>query len=771
MRKPISKKPSAGARPSRRNEAKPGAPSELELLRLKLVEAQETLQAIRGGDVDALVVTGAQGEQVYTLKDAAHPYQHLVEEMNEGALTLSANGDILYANARFADMVGVPLEQVLGAALGRFVATADRVRLQPLLRRGLKRRCRDEVTLAAGQVSIPVLLSLRAMAIDGVVYLTALVTDLTERKQAEERVRALNAELEQRVQERTAELEAANVDLGEQMTARQRIANDLQQSERKANDLVRYAPTAIYEIDFRGPRFKSVNDAMCAMSGYTRAELMGMNPLDLLDAESQARFRARIPKMLAGEPVDSTVGYTAIVKGGRKVYALINATAVYEEGKPVGALVVAHDLTARKQTEDEIRRLNQELERRAQDLEAANAKLKATSDGIQAANDALHATNTRLEATEHELRKNQILLQAVMEGTSDPIFVKDRDSRILLANPALARVAGKPLTEIIGKTDTEYYGDAAIGQMLREHDLQIMARSENAIFEETVRTPEGYRTFLSAKGPYLSPAGEIIGTIGVSRDITERKRAEESQERLLAENQRRAADLESANRELDAFAYSVSHDLRAPLGFIQQFAQVLAEENTALLSAASQYYLQLIQDNAAAMTRLIEGLLLFSRTTRAPVLKQRVDMDALVCDVWGELGSTPGDRQIELRVGSLPPAQADPVLLRQVWVNLLSNALKFTRGRAQTLIEIGYAPAESGGAYFVKDNGVGFDMAKAEQLFVVFRRLHAAEEYEGTGVGLAIVERIVRRHGGRIWAQAAVDQGATFYFNLGSDDT
>jgi len=228
----------------------------------------------------------------------------------------------------------------------------------------------------------------------------------------------------------------------------------------------------------------------------------------------------------------------------------------------------------------------------------------------------------------------------------------------------------------------------------------------------------------------------------------------------------RTAEVEAANRELEAFSYSVSHDLRAPLRHIAGFAEMLAGECSSALSAAGLRYLGVISDSVKQMGRLIDDLLLFSQMGRVEMRQTRVSMAELVKQVLQELAGDANGRNIEWDIQSLPDVRGDFSLLKQVWANLLSNAIKYTRPRDLARIEIG-SRRESGELEFhVRDNGAGFDMKYAEKLFGVFQRLHRAEEFEGTGIGLANVRRIVARHGGRTWAQAKVDEGATFYFTL-----
>lgn len=270
--------------------------------------------------------------------------------------------------------------------------------------------------------------------------------------------------------------------------------------------------------------------------------------------------------------------------------------------------------------------------------------------------------------------------------------------------------------------------------------------------------------------PFLDATGKPHQYIAIRADITTRKAAEETIQRLNADLEQRVKDrtmqLEAANRELEAFSYSVSHDLRAPLRAADGFSQALLEDYGAVLPEEGRRYLRTIRASAQHMGALIDDLLAFSRLSRLPLSRQPVDTLRLVREAWEELRALRADRQIEIRTGELPVCQGDPVLLKQVWLNLVSNALKYTGKRPAAVVEIGCLAASGPPVFFIRDNGTGFDMRHAGKLFGVFQRLHRAEDYEGTGVGLAIVQRIIQRHGGRVWAEATPDRGATFYFTL-----
>jgi light-regulated signal transduction histidine kinase (bacteriophytochrome) len=238
---------------------------------------------------------------------------------------------------------------------------------------------------------------------------------------------------------------------------------------------------------------------------------------------------------------------------------------------------------------------------------------------------------------------------------------------------------------------------------------------------------------------------------------------------LFASERRRVEEMELMNRQLESFTYSVSHDLRAPMRIISGYSQALREDFGSLLPEDGQKYLTQLESNVQRMGQLIEDLLKFSRLGRQTIRKQLIQPEELVRNLLRDLELESAGRPLQIDIASMPECQADSHLLKQVWANLITNALKYSRQRQAIQIQIGSLRQEGTASpvYFIKDNGVGFDMRYADKLFKVFQRLHSAQEYEGSGVGLAIVENIVRRHGGRIWAESQLDQGATFYFTLG----
>lgn len=279
-------------------------------------------------------------------------------------------------------------------------------------------------------------------------------------------------------------------------------------------------------------------------------------------------------------------------------------------------------------------------------------------------------------------------------------------------------------------------------------------------------------TFFAAAAARRRKQAEAVN-VKLASELNESRRAAEQMKQHIAELEARAAELtgqlEAANKESEAFSYTVAHDLRAPLRHISGFSKILRDNYSSSLDATAQDYLRFVCDGAKNMGRLIDDLLTMGRISRQELVPRPTDLNQLVDGAVASLRNEYEGREIDWKIGKLPSVECDPALVKQVFANLLSNAVKYTRPRPKASIEVGRVTTCGAPTIYVRDNGTGFDQRYAHKLFGVFQRLHTAEQFEGTGVGLATAQRIVLRHGGRIWAEAEVDKGATFFFTLAAD--
>jgi PAS domain S-box-containing protein len=429
--------------------------------------------------------------------------------------------------------------------------------------------------------------------------------------------------------------------------------------------------------------------------------------------------------------------WTYVRRDGTSIDVSLVVTAVRSErGDIAGYLGIAQDITERKRVEAEIRQLNAELEQRVQDR------------------------TRELAASEERMRlffERQLVGMAITSPEKGWLKVNDKICEMLgYAADELARLTWAELT---------YPEDLAPD--VAQFERLLKGEIDSYTLEQRFVRKDGSIVFTDlAVGCVRRADGRVDYVLALLEDITERKRAEESVRQLNAQLVERATMLEASNQELEWFSYSVSHDLRAPLRAVDGFSHMLLEKYAGKLDANGQHYLDVLRANAARMAQLIDDILSFSRMGRREMATVPIDMAKLVPEVFAELQAAAPNRRLTLVVGDLPPTRGDRAMIRQVVVNLLSNAVKFTAARPEAVIEAGCRSEAGEDRYYVKDNGAGFDMKYVDKLFSIFQRLHSTAEFEGTGIGLAIVKRIVTRHGGHVWAEGQVDVGATIHFAL-----
>jgi signal transduction histidine kinase len=371
---------------------------------------------------------------------------------------------------------------------------------------------------------------------------------------------------------------------------------------------------------------------------------------------------------------------------------------------------------------------------------------------------ALEASAKKRESEGETLFQRTSELQAVFSAFPDLFFRLDPDGTIVDYHTGHTSYLYVAPETFLGKRMGDVLPPGA-GQQFHEAVSQVLKTKKMVSIEYELPMPAGQQSYEARLLPLLEKQ-----VVVVIRDITERRLSEKEIRKLNDDLKRRAAELEAINLELKAFNYSVSHDLRAPLLVIGGFSRKLQENYSAQLDAKGRQFLDTICRNAQNMQQLIDDLLTFSQLDNRKIKVLEVNMGELAQAVFDELGSLNPGRTLVLK--PLPQVRADKAMIRQVFVNLLSNAFKFTKSKGHGVIEIGGVPKDDKIVYYVKDNGIGFDMQEANKLFNVFQRLHSPDEFEGTGVGLAIVKRIINRHGGWVWAEGTVNGGATFYFSL-----
>jgi PAS domain S-box-containing protein len=362
----------------------------------------------------------------------------------------------------------------------------------------------------------------------------------------------------------------------------------------------------------------------------------------------------------------------------------------------------------------------------------------------------------------------QGLLQNISEMGEGLVF--SDDGGVTYANEEFARMTGYTHEELLSLSSATELVEPEDRERMAARRRDVVAGGAGAVHTETqLITRDGRRIHVDCVFRRRMVEG-VPGTIAIVRDVTERKRAEAAQvsaeQAIRTLNQDLELRVAERTAEMEAFVYTVSHDLRAPLRAIDGFVGALVEDYRAELPAGAREFLDDVAANARQMAGLIEDLLAFSRLNRVLPKRQQVDPGKIASQVMEQLKPALAGRQVDVAIDDLPACNADPALLAQVYTNLLSNALKFSRRRDRAEIHLGYRRDAAGTVYVVEDNGVGFDPAYMDKLFGVFQRLHGGGEYEGTGVGLAIVQRIVERHGGTVWAESLPDRGATFFFRL-----
>lgn len=665
-----------------------------------------------GDEIDALAAgLNALGEEVIDymkrLEDSQSQVNTIFRNAPDGVVVIDRSDLIVQWNPAAARIFGWEENEVIGKHLhDTLIPHEYRERHLAGMRHFFETghgpvfgRTIELPALCKNNSRIPVELTISPAKLNDNYLFIAFVRDISERKRTQEEILQLNATLEQRVLERTEELNA---------------------SEQKYRHLFESNPMPLWVVDIETQRFVDVNESALKHYGYTREEFLTMTTLDLRPEDERKRY-LDLERGMRG--TRNTGVWKHCKKDGTIIFAEVIAHEIAFEGK-TATLVLSHDVT-----------------------EERKARLA-------------------LEASEARFRR-------VFDSKMTGFFFWDEDGTITDANDLFLDMVGYTRSELEeggmnlnAITPPEYADVQAQG---RE---QIRASGVCEPFEKEYIRKDGTRLPVLIGAANINDSAVIKGVTCVM-DISQRKKMEQeilelNRDLELRINERTRA-LKDANQELESFSYSVSHDLRAPLRAIHGYSQMLTEDYEPKLDQEGVRLLNAVKDNAKRMGQLVDDLLTFARLGKRTMSETAIDLTMLVHDILQDFSGTEKSGA-KISVHPLGTVFADVTLLRQVFQNLLSNALKYSSKKDRPEVEVGVINHNGVPAYYVKDNGAGFDMTYYEKLFGVFQRLHGQEEYEGTGVGLAIAQRIIHRHGGKIWAESRVGEGATFYFTLGGRD-
>ena len=720
-------------------------------------------QAIWNGKGQAMRMAGVLTD-ITEHKQAEERFRLVVESAPCGMVMVNYDGVMVLINTQIERLFAYRREELIGRPVE--VLLPERYRQGHPMRPAALLAASSAGSVWGGRgvyglrkdgTEFPIEIGLNPMSTQEELMMLSSIVDITERKRTEEAIRRAHDELEARVQTRTAELTASNAALGQQMRQRQCAEEALLKSHALFRALAAVSPVGIYRTDHAG-QCVYANERWSEITGLTLADAQGHGWAHTVHPDDRGQVSTQWRRAVQGGP-PFRAEFRFQRADGSVTWVLGQAAAeVDETGTIVGFVGTVTDISSRKRVETIKARENRMLE--------------------------LIATGSPLAMILNELVTS---IEEQLPGMLGSILLVNQARTRLqhvsapsLPKPYMEAVESVPLGQAAGSWGpAAFFGHAV---MVDDIEASPLWTSLSALALE-----HGLHACWSR--PILSRAGEVVGTFAtyfrvkrMPADVDEEvldvavhlasiaidhAQAEDALKRLNETLQERANALMDVNQELEAFSYSVSHDLRTPLRHLDGFADLLRKHAQAHLDEKGRHYLTIISSAAKRMGILIDDLLAFSRIGRTEFGRGPVSLRKVVEEVLRDLQSDVQGRRIRWNIGHLPDVVGDAAMLRLVFANLVGNALKYTRDRHEATIDIDHgAGREDEVVVFVRDNGVGFDPQYAHRLFGVFQRLHTAHEFEGNGIGLANVRRIIHRHGGRTWAEGRPDAGATFWFSL-----
>ncbi|MBI4266790.1 MAG: PAS domain S-box protein [Chloroflexi bacterium] len=682
-------------------------------------------------------------------------YHFMVDAASDALIALGADGRVLVWNPAAERITGYSAREAEGALLGDLLPPAGNDENGPAAlldnpHGDTPPATVKELTIKRkdGQ-AVPVEVSVSRRKTRSTQATLLTIRDITERKQAEEALRQAQAELEARVRERTRELAEANGALQIKDADRERAEAAVKAERQLFIDVLDTLPAYLVLLSpdhhvpfankFFRERFGESHGKRCFEYLFGRTE-----PCEICQTYNVLKTMTPLEWEWTGPD-------------GRNYY-IFDFPFTDTDGSTL-IMEVGIDITERKQAEEALRQAQAELEARVRERTRA------------------------LKESEEALRESEEELSAILANMPILTLVVDEARRVLKVNDAAVKFCGRSIEEMLALRAGEALGCLHAGDDPRgcgfgpacQTCLTRLCMVDSLETGKSHYQVEWQRPF--RRGDRIEEVSFLLSTVLLAtrekkllvciQDITERTQAEAEIKQLNEDLRRHAAELEAANKELEAFTYSVSHDLRTPLRSMEGFSQALAEDYADKLDEQGRKYLGYVQESSELMGQLIDDLLKLSRVTRQEMSPDSVNLDELARPVIAELKKHEPGRQVDVTIAPGLICRGDARLLRIALENLLGNAWKFTGKAAPARIEVGGIEKDGRKTYFVRDNGAGFDMKYADKLFQPFQRLHKASDFPGTGVGLATVQRIIRRHGGEVWGEGKTGEGATFYFTLG----
>jgi PAS domain S-box-containing protein len=799
-------------------ERHPDGGAEMAEVRAEMRELKQMIEAIKIGAIDSLIIGPPGHEQVHQTSDRA--YRLIVKAMNEGAATVSTDGVILDANPRLGTMTGRDVSELIGTPARDLIAAADRPAFARLLDVDVSESSRGEVDLTgAGATSVPALLSVSGFELDDTLVRCLVLTDLTAQRAVESQA----ARAHEAVRERNAFLEQAQEAMGLGWWAWAPGGDDMVTWSPQARRIYGLAPTSS-EVKVATLQGLIHPDDRAAVAAARGAAMAGGDRYQtehrIIRTDGAVRWvlqAAVVERDDAGAPV-RLLGVCEDITDRKSSEDEIRAAAAYNRSLIEASLnpmftigrdgAISDVNTATEQatgyqraellgtgfsdyfTDTELARTGYELafaggsvrdyplELRHRDGHLTSVMYNATVyrdlSGQVLGVFAAARDITETERLQDALRASEARLSVLFDSAPIGVGEVTLDGDLVRVNRYFCQFIGYSADEVLEMRWLE--------NLLHPGDVETDRAVEERLLSGEIDTYSAEKSFVQKAGGVIwgevqrslvrDPAGRPLLYINTVRDITAQRKAEAEVRTLTAELEarveQRTGELERSNKNLQAFSYSIAHELRTPLRGLYGFSEALLEEYGELLGEVGRGYANRIQAGSERMGTTIDDLLRLSQVTHAEMNLELVDLSADVAAIAEDLRSADPGRRVSFAIQEGVWVTADPILIRTVLANLVQNAWKFTARREGATIEFATATTEDEGTVccYVRDNGVGFDSAYVDKLFQPFQRLHTTREFAGAGVGLASVQRIIERHGGRTWADGTVDGGATFYFTL-----